>query len=586
MSDPAPAFPGCDVAPAASEAEARERLADVYTRMAGRGADPTWIHRVPERENQERLVQVMGRGAPPGPLAGVPFAIKDNIDLEGVPTTAACPEFSYTPTRSATVVERLLAAGALPVGKTNLDQFATGLVGVRSPYGVPVNPFHPDYIPGGSSSGSAVAVAAGLCAFSLGTDTAGSGRIPAMLNGLVGLKPTRGLLSTTGVVPACRSLDCVSIFARSCGDAAAVLQVAAGYDPDDPFSRVAAPPAAPLPWPPRIGIPRQDQLEFFGNEETGGLFERALAQWRRLGATLVEIDFTPFRETARLLYEGAWVAERYAAIRTFLDQKPEAVHPVTRGIIEGARRLSAADAFDSIHRLAALRRRAEVVWGEIDLLVTPTAGTLYRVSDVLADPLRTNSTLGTYTNFMNLLDLAGLAVPAGRFGCGVPFGITLVAPAFQDDRLLAWGARFLGEPPPRAALAPASAPVVRLAVCGAHLAGLPLNPQLVQRGARLVRAATTAPHYRLYALAGAEPRKPGLVRVQEAGASVAVEVWEMPLDQYGSFVAGIPAPLGIGRIALDDGEQVQGFVCEAHAVRGARDITAFGGWRAFLASGQ
>ncbi len=587
MPDPAAAFSGCEVTPAASEAEARERLATVYARIANRGPDPTWIHCVSERENQERLAQRMAGEAPRGPLAGVPFAIKDNIDLEGVPTTAACPDFSYTPTRSAAVVERLLAAGAIPVGKTNLDQFATGLVGVRSPYGVPANPFHPDIIPGGSSSGSAVAVAAGLCSFSLGTDTAGSGRIPAMLNGLVGLKPTRGLLSTTGVVPACRSLDCVSIFARSCGDVAAVFQVAAGYDADDPFSRVAAPPAAPLPWPPRVGIPRRDQLEFFGNEEAASLFDLALAQWRQLGANLVEIDFTPFREAARLLYEGAWVAERYAALRTFIDLKPDSVHPVTRGIIEGARRLSAADAFDSIYRLAALRRQADAVWSAIDLLVTPTAGTIYRVSDVLADPLRTNTNLGAYTNFMNLLDLAGLAVPAGRFSCGVPFGITLAGPAFHDDRLLAWGARFLGEPPPPPALALPPGPLVRLAVCGAHLAGLPLNPQLVQRGARLARTTRTAPTYRLYALPGSEPRKPGLVRVDDGGgASIEVEVWEMPLDHYGSFVAGIPAPLGIGRISLDDGEQVQGFLCEAHAVRGAQDITAFGGWRAFLASRQ
>lgn len=557
-------------------------LKSIYTRLDARRDDPTWIQIVPQEK-----AAVMAAGHGDGPLRGVPFAIKDNIDLAEIPTTAACREFAYTPRVSAAVVQRLLSDGAVPVGKTNLDQFATGLVGVRSPYGVPRNPFNPDYIPGGSSSGSAVAVAEGLCSFSLGTDTAGSGRIPAAFNGLVGLKPTRGLLSTRGVVPACRSLDCVSLFTRTCADARTVLSVAAAFDPDDPFSRRAAPPSGVPAWPPRMGVPRADQLEFFGDTESADLFANAVAQWQRLGAKIVEIDFEPFRETAQLLYQGAWVAERYAAIRPFIESNPSALHPVTRQIIEGAKSLSALDAFESGYRLAGLRRRAEPIWNEIDFLLTPTAGTAYRVDDVVRDPIRLNSNLGYYTNFVNLLDLCALAVPAGVLSCQIPFGVTLLAPAFHDDRLLHWGARFCGEAPPAPALAiesAASTRTVRVAVCGAHLSGLPLNGQLLERGARLVKTGQTAPSYRLFALSGTTPPKPGLVRVATGGASIEVEVWEMPEAHFGSFVAGIPEPLGIGRIRLIDGDLVQGFLCEGVAVEGATDISALGGWRNYLAS--
>lgn len=558
-------------------------LEEVYQRIEARPNDPVWITLVPPNKavtTPGTSGQSLARA-----LEGIPFAIKDNIDLAGVPTTAACREFAYHPTVSAPVVQRLLNAGAIAVGKTNLDQFATGLVGTRSPYGIPRNAFNPDYIPGGSSSGSAVAVAEGLCSFALGTDTAGSGRIPAAFNGLVGLKPTKGLLSTRGVVPACRSLDCVSIFTRTCRDAASVFAITAGFDSEDPFSRPAAPPTTAPAWPPRIGIPRADQLEFFGDQESEELFSRAVKRWEDLGAQLVEIDFGPFRQAARLLYHGAWVAERYAAIRTFIDRQPEALHPVTRQIIEGAKSLSAADAFESGYRLAALRREAEGVWTSIDFLLTPTAGRAYRVSEVVADPLQLNTNLGYYTNYVNLLDLCALALPAGSLSCRVPFGVTLLAPAFYDDHLLAWGARFLGEEAPTPALKTSGLETwVRVAVCGAHLSGLPLNHQLLDRQARLVSATRTAPIYRLFELPNSIPSKPGLVRANQGGGAIDLEVWEMPLSQFGSFAASIPAPLGLGRIRLEGGEMVQGFLCETAAVEHAQEITSLGGWRQFLKS--
>jgi allophanate hydrolase len=518
-------------------------------------------------------------------LQGLTFAIKDNIDLAGVPTTAACPEFGYTPSESAEVVKRLLAAGAVPLGKTNLDQFATGLVGTRSPYGIPRNPFNADYIPGGSSSGSAVAVAAGLCDFALGTDTAGSGRIPAGLNNLVGLKPTRGLLSTTGLVPACRTLDCISLFTRTVAEAAKLLPVVSGYDAKDPYSR-ATPLAASKVLPtPRLGIPRASQLEFFGNVAAKELFETACQRWRELGATLVEIDFEPFFKAANLLYSGPWVAERYAAIREFIEAKPGALHPVTRQIIAPAAEARTVDAFKAMYQLAAYRRAAETVWGEIDALLTPTAGTAYTVAEVLADPIRTNSNLGRYTNYLNLFDLCAIAVPAGTLPQGVPWGVTLVAPAFQDLTLLQLAARFMGESLPASSPAPSAIePMQRVVVCGAHLSGLPLNSQLTSRGGRLVRATSTAPEYRLTVLPNTTPPKPGLVRVATGGAAIAVEVWEIPQSTYGSFVAAIPPPLGIGTITLADGERVQGFLCEAVATEGAQDITGLGGWRKYVES--
>jgi len=578
-------------------AELIERL---LARIERRGDDRVWIHRVPRAELLARAAELERRGPAGLPLYGVPFAIKDNIDLAGHPTTAACREFSYVAQASAAVVERLVAAGAIALGKTNLDQFATGLVGTRSPYGVPGNAFDPAYIPGGSSSGSAVAVAAGLASFALGTDTAGSGRVPAAFNNLIGHKPTCGLLSTRGVVPACRSLDCVSIFALTAGDAAAVLGASRGFDAADPYSR-REPEGGRRRVPAsfagcRLGVPRRAQLQFFGNADAARLFDEAVARLQGLGAERVEVDFEPFLAAAQLLYEGPWVAERYVAIRDFIEKDPGALHPVTRTVIGSAVKYSAADAFSAGYRLKELQRAAGAAWDAADILVTPTAGTIYRIAEVEADPILTNSKLGVYTNFMNLLDLSATAVPAGFLPNGLPFGITLVAPAFGDDALCAladaaqraavktMGATGLPLPaaPPPARSAAAGA--IRVAVCGAHMQGLALNHQLTERGGRLARRCRTAPHYRFYALTDFSPPRPGLVRA-DGGAAIELEVWEVPAETFGSFVDGIPAPLGIGTVELEDGTQVRGFLCEAHAVRSARDITGLGSWRTFIKGG-
>ncbi|MEW5791622.1 MAG: allophanate hydrolase [Pseudomonadota bacterium] len=552
-----------------------------------------WISMLPREQLMAFALALEARDPESLPLYGIPFAIKDNIDLAGLPTTAGCPDYAYQPAESAFVVQRLIDAGAIPIGKTNLDQFATGLNGTRSPYGACRNAFDPDYIAGGSSSGSAVAVALGQVSFALGTDTAGSGRVPAAFNNLIGLKPTRGLLSTRGVVPACRSLDCVSIFALTSPDAAEVLRVVADFDPKDAYARPAPADMAELPARPRIGVPLASQLDFFDNPDYAALFEQALAQARMLDAELVPLDITPLLEAARLLYEGPWVAERYAAIRAFIETQPKSLHPVTRAVIEPARKLRSVDAFDAMYRLQELKRASEALWTQVDCLLLPTASSIYRIADMEADPQRLNSALGRYTNFMNLLDLCGVAVPAGFTPAGLPFGVTLCAPAWRDMALLELAGRFqqigklplgaTGQPLPDLVVSrPRSAPnFTRVAVCGAHMEGLPLNHELSSRGGRLISRTRTAPCYRLYALAGGPPQRPGLVR-DDTGAHIALEVWELPLAHFGSFVAGIPAPLGIGTLSLEDGSTVQGFVCEAYALGDARDITEFGGWRAWL----
>jgi allophanate hydrolase len=562
-------------------------------RLSGADAHRVWITRLSRDQLLAYARALEARDPASLPLYGIPFAIKDNVDLAGVPTTAACPEYAYAPQRSATVVQRLIDAGAIPVGKTNLDQFATGLNGTRSPYGASRNSFDPQYIAGGSSSGSALAVALGQVSFALGTDTAGSGRVPAAFNNLVGVKPTRGLVSTSGVVPACRTLDCVSVFALTTADAEAVLQVAAGFDIDDPYSRRAPAGRASIPDRFRFGVPRQAQLEFFGDAEQAALFAAAVEQLQELGGEHVEIDFTPFRDAARLLYEGPWLAERYAAIRELIERRPQALHPVTRAIIEQGREPSAVEGFAAMYRLAELRRAVEPVLAAVDVIVTPTAPRMYRLAELEADPFTPNTELGYYTNFMNLLDLAALAIPAGFSAAGLPFGLTLFADAWSDQALLALGARFeqahpgtLGatrrvhSPAPRPASLPAGH--VAVAVCGAHLAGLALNRQLTDRGGVLLEATHTASCYRFYALPGGPPYRPGLVRVRDGGARIAVELWALPIEHFGSFVAGIPAPLGIGTVELADGRRVQGFVCEGYAVEGAEDITAHGGWRRYL----
>jgi len=401
-----------------------------------------WIQRLSLDDMLAYAKKLEGQSPESLPLYGIPFAIKDNIDLAGIPTTAACPEFAYTPTQSATVVQKLIDAGAIPVGKTNLDQFATGLVGTRSPYGACQNSIDCSYISGGSSAGSAVSVALGMASFSLGTDTAGSGRVPAAFNNLIGHKPTCGLLSTSGVVPACRTLDCVSIFALSAEDAALVLESAKGFDEVDAYSRKALPAPANIPQTSfRFGVPKPTQLAFFENSETPTLFKQAVQQLESIGGKVVEIDFEPFLETARLLYEGPWVAERYAAIREFFETKPKAIFPVTKQIIGGAIKFNAADTYESQYKLKALQRKAEAVWHDIDVMVTPTAGTIYTIEQVIADPVLCNSNLGYYTNFMNLLDLSATAVPTGFQKNGLPFGVTICAPAFQDTALLKLAAK-------------------------------------------------------------------------------------------------------------------------------------------------
>ncbi|MEQ1576486.1 MAG: allophanate hydrolase [Hyphomicrobium sp.] len=567
---------------------------EVFARIKCMGTRPVWITLVPEEEALYRA-----RSAPRGPLFGLPFAVKDNIDVAGLPTTCGCPEFAYMPARSATVVDRLEAAGAILIGKTNLDQFATGLVGVRSPYGMPTSVFNPEYISGGSSSGSAVAVASGLVSFALGTDTAGSGRVPAAFNNIVGLKPAKGLISTRGVVPACRTLDAVSIFSMTVADAASVLSIAAAFDSEDIYSRrpprsiVAGKELSGL----RVGIPK-GPMEFFGDSEAEKLYLASIGRITGLGANIAEIDFAPFREAAQLLYAGPWVAERLAAIKEFAASQPEAIHEVVRSIIMSGESYSAVSAFEGLYRLAGLIRTAEVQWKNMDILLLPTTGTTYKIADVLADPVRLNSNLGAYTNFVNLMDLSALAVPAGFRTDGLPFGVTLIGRAFDDGCLATAGdqlhrslkgARLGGtttalDDAPAIPAAYQRTPAVQVAVIGAHLSGQPLNCQLAERNARLVRSARTAPGYSFYALANTTPSKPGLIFDGEGAGGIEVEIWEMDEAAFGSFVALIPRPLGIGTIQLDDGETVKGFLCEAIAARDAQDITPFGGWRAWLGS--
>jgi len=509
---------------------------------------PVWISAIPEKP------------AASGPLTGLTFAIKDNIDYAGVPTTAGCPAFANTPEKSAAVVTLLEAAGARAIGKTNLDQFATGLVGVRSPYGACSSVFNAEYISGGSSSGSAVAVASGQVDFSLGTDTAGSGRVPAAFNNIIGLKPTKGVLSTAGVVPACASLDCVSIFTRDIRTAQRVFAAA--------MPRESSPAWANGPF--RFGVPRPDQLQFFGDDAAAALYQGAIAKLKAAGGEAVEFDYTPFRDAAQLLYSGPWVAERYVAVGGFLEGHPNDAHPVVRDIILGGKKYTAADTFRAMYRLEELRAESISTWRYIDVMLLPTTGTTYKIAEVEADPVKLNTNLGYYTNFVNLLDLAALAIPAGFRPNGLPFGVSLIAPAGTDWPLLDLAAR-LEE--------------VQVTVVGAHLTGQPLNKQLTERGARLIRTAKTSPEYRLYALANTTPPKPGLVREPGfAGPGIEVEVWGMPAQNFGSFVALIPPPLGIGTVKLDDGTTANGFICEQAGLAGAKEITQLGGWRNYLAN--
>ncbi|MCX8102473.1 MAG: allophanate hydrolase [Geminicoccaceae bacterium] len=554
-----------------------------YARIAA-GADPgIFIHLRPEAELLAEA-EALGPFDPARPLWGVPVAVKDNLDVTGLPTTAACPAFAYPAAADATVVARLRSAGALLLGKTNLDQFATGLVGTRTPWPVPRNALRADLVPGGSSSGSAVAVAHGIVPVSLGTDTAGSGRVPAALNGLLGLKPTPGLVSTGGVVPACRSLDCVSIFARTVADGWRVLEAIAGFDPEDPFSRPLPLAASALPPGLRLGVPRTADLVFAGDADSAAAFERDRSRAAALAGRTVEVELAPFFEVAKLLYEGPWVAERLEAAGPLLAREPEALHPVTRKILEGARRWSAAEAFAARHRLAELARALEPLWRRIDLLLVPSIPRPVTLAEVEADPFGPNALLGTYTNFVNLLGLCALTLPTAPRADGLPGSVTLIAPGGRDGLLAAFARRFLGEPEPPTAPPPGW---IALAVVGAHLSGLPLNHELGERGAVFLEATRTAPLFRLLALPGGPPRRPGLARAGGgAGASIAVELWALPPVALADLLTRVPPPLALGSLPLADGRSVPGFVLQAGGDAGAEDVTAFGGWRAFLAANE
>ncbi|MGI4813660.1 MAG: allophanate hydrolase [Janthinobacterium lividum] len=526
------------------------------------------------------------------PLYGVPFAVKDNIDVAGLPTTAACKEYAYVPEASAFVVQRLLDAGAILVGKTNLDQFATGLVGTRSPYGAVRQVEFPERVSGGSSSGSAVAVAAGCVAFSLGTDTAGSGRVPAGFNELVGLKPSLGLLSKRGVVPACRSLDTISIFAHDVADAWHVMSRVARFDALDGFSR-HVPALGLVNGMPAVGVP--DTLEFFGDTAAEQAFAATLdALARHLSITPAPFPFAPLKEVSALLYDGPWVAERRAALGAFFETHYAAIDPTVASVIGKADRFSAVDAFNGQYELARLRRQVDRLFEDFDVLIVPTTPTHPLIADVAEKPIELNSQLGVYTNFVNLLDLCALAIPCQRRRDGLPAGVTLIGPAGSDHRLAVLGARIealFSRKPAAQGLEyqplPFDEPTVTLAVVGAHLRGQPLNRQLLEAGARFVAATKTTPDYRLFALAGTTPPKPGLVRTTALGQPIAIELWEVPVRRFGALVAQVPAPLGIGTVQAADGALVKGFICEPTAVAagsGARDITGFGGWLAYLDS--
>lgn len=526
------------------------------------------------------------------PLWGVPFAIKDNIDAAGRPTTAGCPDYAYEASQDAFVVAQLKAAGAILIGKTNLDQFATGLVGIRSPWPAPKNAVDPAIVPGGSSGGSAVAVGHGIVSFALGTDTAGSGRVPAALNNIVGLKPTLGALSATGVVPACRTLDTISIFALTVGDAHTVLSTAAIHDRNDAYARaIRVTPISGLPPAFRVAIPDAATAEFFGDKEQMLAFERDVETLHTVGAEIVPIDFTPFHDIAAMLYQGAWVAERYTVIEELMARDPDAIHPVTRQIISTAEDLSAADAFRGFYRLRELVSLAEPELASVDLMAVPTIPTFYSVADLEADPIGPNSNLGTYTNFVNLMNLAGIAVPTPARGDGRPGSITLLAAAGRDSWLSSvsvaieregrMGATPFNRPASGATSLASTPDEMIIAVCGAHMSGLPLNHQLTDRDGQFLTEAMTAPEYRLFALAGGPPARPGLLRDSE-GSSVPLELWSLPISEVGSFLSGIPAPLGLGTIRLADNTEVTGFLCETAGLEGATEIDPKAGWRGFL----
>ncbi len=544
-------------------------------------ADPAiWITRRPDDAVLAEARALQAEGPKGRPLWGVPFAVKDNIDVAGIPTTAACPGFSYVPQVGAPSVQQLLQAGAVLLGKTNLDQFATGLVGTRSPYGIPRNVFDPALVPGGSSSGSACAVAAGIVQFALGTDTAGSGRVPAGFGNIVGLKPTVGSVSARGLVPACRSIDTISVFARSVDEALAVQRVITGYDAEDPYAR-----AAPFPH-----LRRGLAGDCVAMADVAGLCDADVARAYQVAGSFLKaapVDIALFLNIAHLLYEGPWVAERTAALRAILEMQPDILYPATRTVLEAGLERRTVDAFDAFHLLQQARRQAALLFARCDALLLPTAPFCPTLAEVEADPLGPNSRLGTFTNFANLCDMAGFAVPIGFTPNGTPIGGVLLGPAWSEGRLAGIadalhrhcattvGATGLALPPPAEpdTLAPDE---TALFCIGAHMAGLPLNPQITSLGGRFLRHAHTQPDYRLFALGN----RPGLVRADD-GASIAGEVWTLPTSAIGALLAQVPPPLGFGTVVLDDGP-VLGFLAESAGIGDAPDITHLGGWRAWL----
>lgn len=568
-------------------------------RQACDAGDTAWISIADSAQLQAQIAALAALEQSVGrdqlPLYGVPFAVKDNIDVAGFRTTAACEEFAYIAQQDAFVIQRLKNAGAIVLGKTNLDQFATGLVGTRSPYGVVPNAFDARLISGGSSSGSASVVARGLVPFALSTDTAGSGRVPAGFNQIVGLKPTPGAVSGTGLVPACRTLDCIGVLACTVADSASVMALMEGLDAQDAYSR-------PRPMAPAHKPLAQLRVATPAGRKLSADYEAAFADFttklQAQTAQLQGISFDTLFEVAELLYQGPWVAERVVGARSIYEQQPDKMLPVVRSVLDVAQRFSAADTFAAQYQLQTLKQQADKIWQQWDVLCVPTAPRHPSIDEVQADPIAVNSEMGVYTNFVNLLGWSAIAIPASRLPDGLPFGITLIAPGWREPDLVRWAAQLeqqAGLPAgvtglhARAAAAPSSWTVaahgdmVKVAVVGAHLRGMPLNHELQSCGARFLEATQTSASYRLYALQGTVPPKPGLSRTED-GSAIAVEVWEMPIAHFGRFVAGVPAPLGIGTVTLASGETCKGFICEAHALAQATDITAFGGWRAYCNS--
>jgi allophanate hydrolase len=556
-------------------------------RMARADRPDVWIHRrathdvVAEARGADTDIDAGAEGS--RPLAGWTIAVKDNIDVVGLPTTAGCPAFAYVPEQSAPVVDALEAAGAVVVGKTNMDQFATGLVGTRSPYGVVANALDPEYVAGGSSSGSAVAVALGLVDVALGTDTAGSGRVPAAFNGVVGIKPTHGLLSTRGVVPACPSFDCVSVFSRTVAEGKAALDVMVGYDDADVESRRR--PKAPVSPVQVVGLVPKLAAEL--GPIDADRYLAAADRLHELGLETVDVDFALFERAGQLLYGGAFVAERYASVGAFVDDHLEDCDPTVATIISAAAHVGAHQLVADRRELGRLRREAMTLFDTVDAVMLPTAPFLPRIDEVEADPIGVNTRLGRYTYACNLLDLCAIAVPAGTGEHDLPFGVSFQGAGFTDDAIVSLGSAFLGEPEPEPArlrvMAPTIDPLLELdlVVAGAHLTGQPLNHELVERQGRHVATTTTSASYRLYAL-DTTPPKPGLVRTRDDGEAIKVEVWRLPAAGFADFVARVPAPLAIGQVELDDGTWHAGFTCTPEPLAGARDITAFGGWEAYL----